>query len=112
MPVPKAGMIHDECDVAGPADVVFDYLATFSNTQEWDPGCLEGRRTDSGRLGVGSKFDLVTTFKGSKSNMTYEITKFEKPNYVELKGESDVVTTFKGSKSNMTYEITKFEKPN
>lgn len=71
MPVPRAGVIHDQCDVEGTPEVIFEYLATFSNTAEWDPGCLEGKRADSGPLGVGSKFDLVTTFKGSKSNMTY-----------------------------------------
>ena len=43
---------------------------------------------------------------------SYEITKFEKPNYVELKGESDVVTikdmitlTQKGDKTHVDYKV-------
>lgn len=70
MPVPKAGVIHDEALVAGTPEQVFDYLAMFSNTSEWDPGCLEGERVGTGPIGVGTKFNLVTTFKGTKSNMT------------------------------------------
>lgn len=41
-----------------PADAVFDYLATFSNAAEWDPGVLSAGRRDIGPLGVGTVFHL------------------------------------------------------
>eukprot|EP00730_Choanoeca_flexa_P020200 TRINITY_DN9879_c0_g1_i2.p1 TRINITY_DN9879_c0_g1~~TRINITY_DN9879_c0_g1_i2.p1 ORF type:complete len:208 (+),score=35.04 TRINITY_DN9879_c0_g1_i2:80-703(+) len=91
MPVPRPGLIQDEAIVYGDPATVFQYLATFSNTQEWDPGCLEGKRVDSGPLKVGSKFELVTEFKGSKSEMTYEIVKYNFPEEVVLEGESKSV---------------------
>ncbi len=34
-----------------------------------DPGCLDGKPLDDGPVRVGSRFQLVTTFKGSKSDM-------------------------------------------
>eukprot|EP00045_Choanoeca_perplexa_P018609 m.293193 g.293193 ORF g.293193 m.293193 type:complete len:206 (-) comp19111_c0_seq1:107-724(-) len=91
MPVPRAGLIQDQAVVFGEPSTVLQYLATFSNTQEWDPGCLKGKRVDSGPLKVGSQFELVTEFKGSKSDMTYEITKYDSPNEVVLVGESKSV---------------------
>ena len=41
--------------VATPIEAVFDYLADFTHTNEWDPGTIETRRI-SGNGGVGTKY--------------------------------------------------------
>lgn len=69
MPVIRAGVVHDTATVAGTPDVVCRYLAHFSNTPDWDPGCLSGKPVDDSPLQVGKQFALVTEFKGTKSDM-------------------------------------------
>lgn len=92
MPVPSAGVINDQAYIKGMTQQqVFDYLANFENIASWDPGCVEAKRVDSGPVKVGSAFDLVTVFKGSKSDMRYKVTKLNSPNEVVLDGESSAV---------------------
>jgi len=92
MPVLRAGVIHDRATVYGTPKQVSAYLAKFSNAKEWDPGCLDGKPLDDGPVRVGSRFWLMTIFKGTKSEMIYTITRYEPPNLIELHGESSTVT--------------------
>jgi carbon monoxide dehydrogenase subunit G len=71
-----------------PPEEVFDYLADFSTTQEWDPGVVEASRPDDGPVGLGSRFDLVASFMGRNTPLTYEIIAFERPRLVTLRGEN------------------------
>eukprot|EP00043_Microstomoeca_roanoka_P000774 m.29044 g.29044 ORF g.29044 m.29044 type:complete len:214 (+) comp10497_c0_seq1:163-804(+) len=99
MPVTSLGVVNDQAILKNRSQQeVFDYLAHFENIASWDPGCLESKRTDDGPLKVGSTFDLVTVFKGTKSNMQYRIVKLNAPDEVVLEGESSnvrVVDTIK-----------------
>lgn len=54
-----------------PASETFDYLATFSNAAQWDPGVLAGEQVDPGPVGVGSRFRLVVPFLGRRLELTY-----------------------------------------
>lgn len=56
---------------------VFNYLADFSTTEEWDPGIVRATRTSEGPIGVGSTFHLVADFRGREVPVTYEITEYE-----------------------------------
>jgi carbon monoxide dehydrogenase subunit G len=67
-----------------PLEEVFDYVADFSNTAEWDPGVKTSERMDEGPVGVGSQFDLVTTFAGSEVPLVYEMTEHESPTRIVL----------------------------
>ncbi len=60
-----------------PPDEVFDYLANFETTAEWDPGIVDATKTSEGPVGVGSTFDLVSDFRGRKIPVTYEMTRYE-----------------------------------
>jgi carbon monoxide dehydrogenase subunit G len=80
-------------DVPGDPKAVFDYLADFSNTAEWDPGVLESERLDGGKLGLASRFRVVVSFFGTSSTFTYRITKFERPYRFRLEGSNGLVAS-------------------
>lgn len=71
-----------------PPEEVFDYLADFSTTAEWDPGIVSASRTDGGPIGVGSTFDLVSNFRGREIPVTYEITEYNRPHRFVIVGEN------------------------
>jgi dehydrogenase/reductase SDR family protein 12 len=54
-------MAHYQATVASrrPAEDTFDYLATFSNAAERDPGVLEGTQLDPGPVRTGTRLRLV-----------------------------------------------------
>ncbi len=75
-----------------PGDV-FEYLATFSNAAEWDPGVLSAERRDAGPLGPGSVFHLVVQFRGRGLPLDYEIVAFDPPERVRLRAASAQVVS-------------------
>ena len=60
-----------------PPEEVFDYLADFSTTEEWDPGIVTAEKTSDGPVGLGSTFHLVSNFRGREVPVTYQITEYE-----------------------------------
>ena len=78
--------------VSRPVEAVFDYLADFSNTNEWDPGTVETRRT-SGDGGVGTTYANTSEFMGRTSELTYETTELERPHRLQFRGHNDKVKT-------------------
>ena len=72
---------------------VFDYLADFSTTEEWDPGIVSATRVGSDPIGVGSRFDLISEFMGRQIAVPYEITEYDRPNRFVIIGEN---ARFKG----------------
>ena len=87
---------------ARPLEEVFDYLADFSTTAEWDPGVVEASRVGDGPVGLGSRFDLVTEFMGRKTELSYEIVAFDRPHLVTLRGENATVVSL----DTITFEAT------
>jgi len=84
---------HATVDSTWPADAVFDYLATFSNAAEWDPGVLSAGRRDAGPLGVGTVFHLMVRFRGRGLPLDYEIVAFDPPRRVRLRASSAQVVS-------------------
>jgi len=80
-------------DVPGDPKAVFDYLADFSNTAEWDPGVSEAERLDDGKIGLASRFRVVVSFLGTSSTFTYRITKFERPYRFRIEGSNGLVAS-------------------
>lgn len=80
-------------DTDRPVDETFAYLADFSTSQEWDPGVVRAERGEAGELGVGSTFDLVASFLGRESELTYEIIEYDAPRAVTLRGENATVVS-------------------
>jgi carbon monoxide dehydrogenase subunit G len=90
----------DAIDLPFSPIAAFDYLAGFEHTAEWDPGVTAARRLDpSAPLGRGSQFGVEVAFFGRRIPMLYEITAFEPPHRVVLRGTGggviaiDTITT-------------------
>lgn len=81
-------------EVARPLSAVFDYLADFTHTEQWDPGTISTTRTDDGPLRVGSTFRNVSRFGKRVTELDYRVVRLE----------PDVRLTFTGD--NRTVEAT------
>lgn len=83
-------MAHYQTSFATPtsAEAAFHYLSRFSTTAEWDPGVVEARDLTPDPVGVGSAFEVVSTFLGRRVPLRYEITEFDAPNRVVLQAEN------------------------
>ena len=63
----------------------FDYLSRFSNTEDWDPSAERGRDLqDGGPVAVGSRFELDFKIAGRVTELTYEVTEYDRPEKVRL----------------------------
>lgn len=76
-----------EIEVARPVEEVFDYVADFSNTSEWDPGVVEARKLADAPVDVGSEFDVVAVFRGKRQLFRYVVTSFERNKRIVLAGD-------------------------
>lgn len=65
-----------------------DYLATFSNAAEWDPGVLTGEQLDPGPVRPGTRFRLVVPFLGRRMPLTYHVTSYQPGHEVVLAATS------------------------
>lgn len=78
--------------ISRPPQEVFDYLANFETTAEWDPGIVEATKTSSGPVGVGSTFDLISDFRGRKIPVAYQMTEYEPPTRFVIVGRNKQFT--------------------
>lgn len=70
---------------------VFDYLSDFENTNEWDPGTIETRRT-GGDGGLGTTYENRSTFAGRETELTYETIGFDRPTFFSARGTNKTAT--------------------
>lgn len=77
-------------ETSAPTAEVFDFLADFTNTEEWDPGTV---RTDriSGNGGVGTAYANTSRFLGRNTDLTYVVEVYEPGRRVALRGENKTV---------------------
>ncbi|MET8521018.1 SRPBCC family protein [Nocardioides sp. NBC_00163] len=77
-------------ETSAPTAQVFDFLADFTNTEEWDPGTV---RTDriSGDGGVGTAYANTSRFLGRNTDLTYVVEVYEPGARVVLRGENKTV---------------------
>ncbi|MBA2414329.1 MAG: SRPBCC family protein [Geodermatophilaceae bacterium] len=76
---------------AKPVDTVFAYLADFANAEEWDAGTLSCRRL-SGDGGVGTTYENVSSFRGRKTTLVYEVMECVENERLVLRGANKTVT--------------------
>lgn len=102
---------HDSVPSSLNAEETFDYLAHFSNVEEWDPGVVEAESLGDGPAGVGSRYRVVTEFAGRRNDLVYEIVELERPNRVRLVAEAPSFTSDdtievaqSGGKVSVTYD--------
>ena len=75
---------------AAPA-TVFDYLADFTTTTEWDPGTIETTRI-SGDGGPGTQYANASRFLGRRTELTYVVVDLRPHEKVALRGHNTTVT--------------------
>ena len=80
-----------ELFAAAPRSEVFDYLADFTHTNEWDPGTIETRR-ESGDGGVGTTYYNHSEFAGRETELTYESVVQERPTRLQFRGTNKTAT--------------------
>lgn len=71
-----------------PPEAVFDYLADFTNAEEWDPGTVSCVRV-SGDGGVGTTYRNVSKFLGRESEITYTTEEVQRPTRIHLIGRNE-----------------------
>lgn len=67
-----------------PLQHVFDYVADFSTTAEWDPGVARARALDP--VGPGARFEVDAAFLGRTIPMSYRIETYDPPHRLVLVG--------------------------
>ncbi|WP_188779713.1 SRPBCC family protein [Marmoricola endophyticus] len=81
------------------AQSVFDYLLAFENAVEWDAGTVTCHRT-SGEGGVGTTYENVSEFRGSRTTLEYTVESVEGSHRFVIIGRNKTVT----SKDTITVE--------
>jgi carbon monoxide dehydrogenase subunit G len=101
----------DAIDLPIPTDEAFRYLADFSRTAEWDPSVVAAERLTPGEIGVGSRFRVTLGFAGKHASLEYEITTFEPPTRLVLRGANEQLESIdevsfvpRGDGTRVTYE--------
>ena len=84
-------VLHEELEVARPIDEVWTFVSDFANSATWDPGVAEARKITEGPVRVGTRYELTVIFNGKRLPMTYEVTVYDPPDRVELRGTGEKV---------------------
>ena len=63
---------------------VFDYLADFTNAEQWDPSVRAAKALGEGDPTVGSGFAVTTGFYGKAIELICEITELDSPRHLAL----------------------------
>ena len=87
MPVLRKELVVDR-----PIWVVWAFISDFANSQVWDPGVASARKDTEGDVRVGTRYYLQVLFNGKQMPMTYEVTAYDPPNRVELRGDGAPIT--------------------
>jgi hypothetical protein len=102
---------HAQVDSKRSAAETFDYLATFSNAAQWDPGTLTAEQLDPGPVGVGTRFRLVVPFLGRRLALVYRVSRYQPHREVTLDAVSPllrlqdrIVVSPAGDGSTLSYE--------
>ena len=85
-------VLREELDVDVPVEEAFAFVGDFANAQGWDPGVESSRNATGSPVGIGTRYDLIVIFGDRRLPMTYEVTVFDPPHRVVLRGTSSTVT--------------------
>jgi uncharacterized protein YndB with AHSA1/START domain len=83
-------VIEREVAVAATPERVFDYLADFRTTEEWDPGTVRTVLLQ-GDGGIGTTYRNTSRFSGRETELIYEVVERIRPERLALRGENRTV---------------------
>jgi carbon monoxide dehydrogenase subunit G len=84
-------LLREELEVDRPLEEVFAFIGDFVNSARWDPGVAEARNVTEGPVRVGTRYELVVVFNDRRLPMTYEVTEYQPPDRVALRGSGSTV---------------------
>ena len=86
-------MAHYRTSVTTPhhPEGAFDYMASFENVAEWDPGVVEAEPIDSGKPRAGRRVRVVVSSAGRKMPLEYRIAEIDAPRRVLLIAETSTL---------------------
>jgi carbon monoxide dehydrogenase subunit G len=84
-------VLREELEVDTPLEDAFAFVGDFVNSAAWDPGVEDARNVTGEPVGVGTRYDLTVLFGDRRLPMTYEVTVFDPPNRVVLRGTGSTV---------------------
>lgn len=84
-------VLREELEVDRPLEEVFAFVGDFANAERWDPGVASSRGLTEGPVRIGSRYDLTVLFDDRRLPMGYEVTAFDPPRRVELRGTESTV---------------------
>ncbi len=85
-------LLKETLEVDRPLEDVFAFVGDFVNTKEWDPGVADASTITEGPVRGGTRYRVDVIFGGRRLPMTYEVTTWDPPNRVVLRGEGSTVT--------------------
>lgn len=83
--------VQETLDVDRPIEEVFGYVADFSNVAEWDPGVVASTQREVGAIAPGTSYDVTVRFYGFDLPMRYDVTVYDAPHRIVLRGSGDTV---------------------
>lgn len=86
--------LRETIEVRRSLEEAFAYVADFSTTAEWDPGIAEAARVGEGPIGLGTQFDLVAVFRGSRVPFRYTVVSYDENRRIALDGEAPKSRTY------------------
>jgi carbon monoxide dehydrogenase subunit G len=84
-------VLRKELFVRRQLEEAFAFVGDFANSERWDPGVASARALTEGGVRAGSRYELIVVFNGRRLPMTYEVTAYDPPNRVELRGSGSTV---------------------
>jgi dehydrogenase/reductase SDR family protein 12 len=84
-------VLREELVVQNPREQVFAFVGDFANSADWDPGVDRSRTITDGPVGVGTRYELIVRFGDRRLPMIYEVTLFDPPDRVVLRGSGATV---------------------
>lgn len=85
--------IQRTVQVSRDAAQVYDYLADFTTTTEWDAGTVQTTLL-TGDGGVGTRYRNHSKFLGRSTELIYEVMAKRAPVSIELRGENKTVVAY------------------
>lgn len=70
------------------AEAAFNYLADFSNAQQWDPTVSRASTLTSGSIGLDTRFEVLLNLPTGDVRFEYRITRFEPNRCIVLEAKT------------------------
>ncbi len=81
-------VLSESIAIARPPEALFDYVADFRHTVEWDSTAQAARKLTAGPVAEGTRFMVNCALPLGSLDIEYQITRLNPPHCVELQGKS------------------------